>query len=166
MHTSESEHLLGLKKWYPVRTPESICKNTIPPMLIASNRTVDFFPGLRLDSSDRCLCRDLVRRCVHYLSRRLDQRPRCGCTRHYRLALLQGRYFAGQANSPDPHGDQSHRGHALSDKYLAERQWSDSDGLKHERSRSVFAYWRSIDRRIRMARRPDGAYLSRGWRRP
>ena len=42
MHTSESEHLLGLKKWYPVRTPASIYKNTIPPMLIASNRTVDF----------------------------------------------------------------------------------------------------------------------------
>ena len=138
-----------------MRTPASIFKHPIHPMLIV-------FPiGLWIFS----LACDLIRltgasgdawstvASLAPSARRYQDLSTCssirGCS-------------AGQKNSSDPHGDQSHRRRAVCDKYLAARQRSHQYEQKREHSRSAFDYRRSASRCIRMAWRSNGACL---WRR-
>ena len=81
------------------------------------------------------------------------------------LLFYKGGRSAGQENSSDSHGDQSYRRRAVCDKYLAARQRPHQYERKHERSRSAFDYRRSAPRCIRLAWRPNGACLWRGRRR-
>jgi len=144
----------------PMRTPASIFKHPIHPMLIV-------FPiGLWIFS----LACDLIRlagasgdawstAAFFSMIGGLIGALCAAVPGFIDLLFYKGGRPAAQESCSDPYGDQSHRRRAVRDKYLAARQRSNKFGHEPERSRGPFDYRRSTPLRVRLARRSNGACL-------